>query len=73
MLGGEFGTGTGEEMDSPAESEAGSYRPVWLPLEQLEGTGVGRETDRRGAGPPRPTASGSWTTGSRTPLVVDEV
>ncbi|GAB3951402.1 NUDIX domain-containing protein [Kribbella albertanoniae] len=30
-IGGEFGTGNGPEMDSPADSEAGSYRALWLP------------------------------------------
>jgi 8-oxo-dGTP diphosphatase len=34
VVGGEFGTGTGEEMlhDHP---EKGSYRPVWVPLGKL--------------------------------------
>jgi len=31
VIGGEFGTGDGPEMDSPADSEAGSYRAMWLP------------------------------------------
>ena len=30
-IGGEFGTGDGPEMASPADSEAGSYRAMWLP------------------------------------------
>jgi len=34
-IGGEFGTGAGPEMDSPAESEQGSYRAVWLPVSEL--------------------------------------
>ncbi|WP_433007121.1 NUDIX domain-containing protein [Kribbella sp. CA-294648] len=34
-LGGEFGTGTGEELTSPAHSKAGTYRPVWLDPQQL--------------------------------------
>ncbi len=34
-IGGEFGTGDGPEMDSPAESERGSYRAVWLPVRDL--------------------------------------
>ena len=29
---GEFGTGLGAELSSPAESASGSYTPVWLPL-----------------------------------------
>lgn len=32
IVGGEFGTGTGEEMGGIADSVAGSYTPVWLPL-----------------------------------------
>jgi 8-oxo-dGTP diphosphatase len=34
-ISGEFGTGDGPEMGSPAESERGSYRAVWLPLGEL--------------------------------------
>jgi 8-oxo-dGTP diphosphatase len=34
-IGGEFGTGAGPEMGSPAESERGSYRAVWLPVGEL--------------------------------------
>jgi ADP-ribose pyrophosphatase YjhB (NUDIX family) len=34
-IGGEFGTGHGPEMASPAESERGSYRAVWLPVRDL--------------------------------------
>ncbi len=30
-IGGEFGTGDGPEMRSPVDSEAGSYRAIWLP------------------------------------------
>ncbi|MEU0092032.1 NUDIX domain-containing protein [Kribbella sp. NPDC006257] len=33
---GEFGTGAGEEMDSPADSPAGTYRAVWVPPGQPE-------------------------------------
>lgn len=32
VTGGTFGTGTGSEMSSPAESASGSYEPIWLPL-----------------------------------------
>lgn len=32
IVGGQFGTGTGAEMASPADSKRGSYTPVWLPL-----------------------------------------
>ncbi|MGW7684852.1 NUDIX domain-containing protein [Kribbella sp. NPDC054772] len=34
-IGGEFGAGEGPEMGSPADSERGSYRAVWLPLTGL--------------------------------------
>ena len=34
-IGGEFGTGDGAEMSSPAASTHGSYEPIWLPLDQL--------------------------------------
>jgi 8-oxo-dGTP diphosphatase len=34
--GGEFGSGTGAEMDSPPDSKRGSYTPVWLPLDELQ-------------------------------------
>lgn len=34
-IGGEFGAGDGPEMGSSAESEAGSYRAVWLPVGDL--------------------------------------
>jgi 8-oxo-dGTP diphosphatase len=34
-VGGTFGTGDGPEMDSEPESEAGSYRPVWLASDSL--------------------------------------
>jgi 8-oxo-dGTP diphosphatase len=33
--GGEFGSGAGEEMSSPADSKRGSFTPVWMPLEEL--------------------------------------
>ncbi|HET6988283.1 MAG TPA: NUDIX domain-containing protein [Kribbella sp.] len=36
--GGEFGTGDGAELTSPAESERGSYRAVWLPVGELGGS-----------------------------------
>jgi len=32
IVGGEFGTGTGEEMSSTLDSPNGTYTPVWLPL-----------------------------------------
>jgi 8-oxo-dGTP diphosphatase len=35
ILSGDFGSGTGEEMSSPAESESGSYRAVWIEPRQL--------------------------------------
>ncbi|WP_329479997.1 NUDIX domain-containing protein [Kribbella sp. NBC_01484] len=36
-IGGEFGTGDGLELASPAESDRGSYRAVWLPVGELDG------------------------------------
>src|SRR5690606_25698570 len=33
IVGGRFGTGNGEEMSSTADSERGSYTPVWMTLE----------------------------------------
>lgn len=35
IVSGEFGTGTGEELASPANSPAGTYLPVWLAQNQL--------------------------------------
>lgn len=34
--GGEFGSGEGEEMSSPADSKRGSFTPVWVALDELE-------------------------------------
>jgi 8-oxo-dGTP diphosphatase len=34
IVGGEFGTGTGEEMHFPLP-ERGSYQPVWVPVKSL--------------------------------------
>ncbi len=72
VLGGEFGSGSGEELSSPAESEAGSYRPVWLALEQLNTFDV-RPRDiaaALAAAPDRERLLDDWI---RTPLVIDEV
>lgn len=35
LTGGRFGTGKGEELSASAESETGSYTPVWIPASQL--------------------------------------
>ena len=32
---GEFGSGIGEELSSSSNSQRGSYRPIWLSIEQL--------------------------------------
>lgn len=32
IVGGKFGTGTGEEMANSAASKSGSYTPLWMPL-----------------------------------------
>lgn len=71
LIGGEFGTGDGPELASPADSERGSYRAVWLPMTELA------ERDLR----PRPIAAAlqgapdpwwlleGWMV---TPVVIDE-
>ncbi|MAG36041.1 MAG: DNA mismatch repair protein MutT [Dehalococcoidia bacterium] len=35
VIGGEFGSGTGEEMTRPYSAEKGGFHPVWLPLADL--------------------------------------
>ena len=35
IIGGQFGSGDGPEMNSPADSDDGSYRPLRLPLREL--------------------------------------
>lgn len=35
IVGGEFGSGDGEELSAEVSSESGSYHPVWLSLEEL--------------------------------------
>lgn len=57
---GTFGTGTGAELSSPASSEAGTYRAVWLPIEDLE------EADLR----PRPIAGMLQAAGARRDLLL---
>jgi 8-oxo-dGTP diphosphatase len=34
-IGGQFGHGTGNEMDSPLDSERGAYHPIWLRIDDL--------------------------------------
>jgi ADP-ribose pyrophosphatase YjhB (NUDIX family) len=72
VLGGEFGTGTGEELSSPAHSKAGSYRAVWLEPRQLAVRDVRPSSIAEGlaAAPDRERLIDDW---ARTPLVVDEV
>lgn len=36
IIGGTFGHGTGEELASPPDSPAGTYRPVRIPLHELD-------------------------------------
>jgi 8-oxo-dGTP pyrophosphatase MutT (NUDIX family) len=36
LIGGEFGSGTGEEMSSTADSKWGSYKPEWIPIDRLD-------------------------------------
>jgi 8-oxo-dGTP pyrophosphatase MutT (NUDIX family) len=40
IVGGSFGTGTGEELASPMSAERGSYVPVWIELADLHGLDV---------------------------------
>jgi len=35
-LGGEFGTGQGEEMGNSPHSRSGSFTPVWVPVDELQ-------------------------------------
>ena len=35
IVGGQFGTGAGEELNSSANSRKGSYRPVWMKISDL--------------------------------------
>jgi 8-oxo-dGTP diphosphatase len=72
VLGGEFGTGTGEELSSPAHSKAGTYRPVWLDPRQLEVRDVRPASIAKAlaAAPDGNRLIDDW---SSTPLVIDEV
>ena len=47
IVGGRFGTGTGEEMSSSADSERGSYTPVWMTLEPVVGDRAGERPRAR--------------------------
>jgi 8-oxo-dGTP diphosphatase len=35
IVGGEFGTGRGDEIGASGTTDAGTYEPVWLPLSEL--------------------------------------
>ncbi|MFI5713743.1 NUDIX domain-containing protein [Kribbella sp. NPDC051620] len=72
VLGGEFGTGTGDELASPAHSRAGTYRPVWLDPSQLAVRDVRPPSIAQAlaAVTAQDRLLDDWT---RTPLVVDEV
>ena len=59
--GGEFGTGDGPEMSSPADSEVGSYEPIWLRLDELADIDV------------RPAALASMLASSRLPASPFEI
>jgi len=69
-IGGEFGTGDGPEMRSTVDSEAGSYRAMWLPPHrygELKPKPIGAAL----AAVPDPEALATdWLT---APLGVDEV
>lgn len=71
-VGGEFGTGTGEEMASPAASERGSYRAVQVERRQLAVRDVRPQSIAvalAAAAEPERLLEG-WL---RAPLVVDEM
>jgi 8-oxo-dGTP pyrophosphatase MutT (NUDIX family) len=72
VLGGEFGSGTGEELSSPAHSKAGSYRAVWLEPRQLAVRDVRPASiaEALAAAVAHERLLDDW---ARTPLVVDEV
>jgi 8-oxo-dGTP pyrophosphatase MutT (NUDIX family) len=72
VLAGEFGTGTGEELASPAHSKAGSYRAVWLEPRQLAVRDVRPASiaEALAAATTQERLLDDW---ARTPLVVDEV
>jgi len=35
IVGGQFGTGAGEEMHNLLSSESGTYTPIWMPISEL--------------------------------------
>lgn len=39
-VGGEFGNGQGEEYTVPQPPEAGTYQPVWIPVDELNSQSV---------------------------------
>ncbi|MEV6414715.1 NUDIX domain-containing protein [Kribbella sp. NPDC051718] len=72
VLGGEFGAGTGEELASPADSKAGSYKAVWIEPRQLAVLDV-RPVSIAKALATAPDCNRLINDWSSTPLVVDEV
>jgi 8-oxo-dGTP diphosphatase len=41
IVGGEFGTGRGDEILASGRTDAGTYEPVWLPLSDLANVQLG--------------------------------
>ena len=72
LIGGEFGSGDGPEMESPAESESGSYRAVWMPMPRRSQYRIEAEADRGRAGG---GAGPEWLLDGwlETPAAFDEV
>lgn len=68
-VGGEFGTGAGPEMDSPAESESGSYKAMWLPPERYDEVRPAPIAAALSAAPDPRRLLEDWL---RTPVALDE-
>ena len=64
VTGGQFGSGTGVELSSPAGSPRGTYRAVWLDLDDIDALDVRPVAVAR-------LARDGWDT-AELPLVVDE-
>jgi 8-oxo-dGTP diphosphatase len=45
--GGQFGSGSGDEIVTSGETDAGTYEPVWLPLEGLADVQIGLDVRPR--------------------------
>jgi 8-oxo-dGTP diphosphatase len=47
IVGGEFGTGRGDEILTSGATDAGTYEPVWLPLSDLASVQLGLDVRPR--------------------------